>query len=289
MIRTVPVQERLRQDMYLAGLSARTREAYTREVCKLGRHFRLPPDQVSDAQIREYLLFLITEARLAPASVHMALYGIRFFLRHTMARGADSLPHVRIRPYRVLPDVLTLEEVRRIIDAERAPHYRTYLWTVYSLGLRLTEALHLRPRDIDSARRLVHVHRGKGTIDRYVPLPARTLQLLRDYWRTHRNDVWLFPASPRSPALARMASEPMARSSVQNALRSTVRRIGLRKRVSVRTLRHSYATHLLEAGVNLRVIQRCLGHASLRTTTFYLHLTTNGQEAAVNAIDRLMQ
>lgn len=185
--------------------------------------------------------------------------------------------------------MLTVDEVRRLIDAVRTLHNKTYLWTVYSLGLRLTEGLHLQVGDIDSARMLVHVHRGKGSKDRFVPLPVKTLTMLREYWATHRNAHWLFPATGRSGKAAALAHEPMATASVQGALRKVVEEVGIRKHVSMHTLRHSYATHLLEAGVSLRLIQQYLGHRSLRTTMVYLHLTSQGQEQARAAIDKLME
>ena len=135
---------------------------------------------------------------------------------------------------------------------------------------------------------LVHVHRGKGAKDRYVPLPPRTLLMLRDYWATHRNPVWVFPATGRNHKGGPSATQPMGKASVQGALRRVVLQLGMRKTISVHTLRHSYATHLLEAGVNLRLIQQYLGHSSLQTTTVYLHLTSTGQEHARETIDALM-
>jgi integrase/recombinase XerD len=187
-----------------------------------------------------------------------------------------------------LPDVLTIDEVRRLVDAVRTPHNKAFFWTVYSLGLRLQEGLNLQVGDIDSARMVVHVHRGKGSKDRYVPLPPRTLTVLRQYWVTHRHPDWLFPATGRDHAQAASATEPMARASVHGAIKKVVKELGFRKRVTIHTLRHSYATHLLEAGVNLRLIQQYLGHSSLNTTMVYLHLTTASQEQAVSRIERLM-
>jgi site-specific recombinase XerD len=285
IVRNTILHERMRQDLQLAGLSSRTQYAYIREVRLLTQHFQQPADELTDEQIREYLLHLMTNTRLAPPSIKMALHGIRRTYHHTLARNLEGLPRVRVPAGRTLPDVLTLCEVRRIIEAEPALHYRTYFWTVYSLGIRLNEALHLQPGHIDTERRLVHVHLGKGAVDRFVPLPTRTLELLREYWLTHRNRTWLFPAKPWKPELASIASAPMAMGSVQHAMRRAVRKVGLTKRVSIHTLRHSYATHLLEAGVSIRLIQQYLGHRKLETTMLYLHLTTRGQEWALDIID----
>jgi integrase/recombinase XerD len=287
-IRT-PLREQMRAELQLAGLSERTQEAYLRAVRQLAEHFHTPPDQLTEPQLREYFLFVKNDKRWAAASLRLAFYGIRFFYARVVPREWPLLERLKIPRSHTLPDVLSIEEVHRLIDATRTVHNRTFFWTVYSLGLRLTEALHLQLGDIDSARMLVHVHRGKGAKDRYVPLPARTLQMLRDYWSTHRHPLWLFPAIGKDQKGASTATHPMLRKSVQDALRRVVHQVGLKKRVSIHTLRHSYATHLLEAGVNLRQIQQYLGHRSLQTTTLYLHLTSHGQEHAIATIEKLMQ
>ncbi len=200
-----------------------------------------------------------------------------------------TLLKLRVPKQKTLPDVLTVDEVHRLLDAVRTPHNRAFLWTVYSLGLRLQEGLALELGDIDSARMLVHVHRGKGAKDRFVPLPARTLATLREHWATHRHPRLLFPALGRGRKDGPTASTPMAAASVQGAMRRVVAQLGFRKSVCIHTLRHSYATHLLEAGVNLRLIQQYLGHSSLQTTMIYLHLTSTGQDLAREAIERIMK
>ena len=287
--KTTALRERMLQDLQLAGLSERTQEAYLRAVRKLAAHFRQPPDQLSEAQVREYFLHLKNDRKFSPSALKIAHSGIKFFYTHTVVRDWATLLKLRVPRGKTLPDVLTIEEVRRIIDAVRTPHNKTYLWTVYSLGLRLQEGLALEVGDIDSARMLVHVHRGKGAKDRYVPLPTSTLTMLRQYWATHRNPRLLFPATGRDHRRAAIATEPMGKASVQGAMRRVVLQLGFRKSVHVHTLRHSYATHLLEAGVNLRLIQQYLGHSSLQTTMVYLHLTSQGQEQARAAIERLME
>jgi integrase/recombinase XerD len=286
--RTTPLRERMRQDLQLAGLSTRTEEAYLRAVRQLAEHFGAPPDRLSEGQLREYFLCLLNKKKYSAASIKMAFYGIRFFFRHTEPRDWSTLDHLQVRPERRLPDVLSREEVRRIFASIRTAHNLVFLRTVYALGLRLDEARHLQPGDIDRGRGLVHVHRGKGARDRYVPLPTSTCAQLRAWYRTHRNPTWLFPASGRGLKDHASATTPICRSSVQNVLRRVVRELGIRKRVSIHTLRHSYATHLLEAGVNLRLIQQFLGHQSLQTTTLYLHLTTHGQEHAVGVLEEIM-
>lgn len=279
----------MQQDLQLAGLSERTHEAYLRAVRQLAAHFKTPPDQITEQQLREYFLYLRNDKKFAGPSLKIAFCGIKFFYTHTVPRGWETLAKIKIPRPKTLPDVLTTDEVRRLIEAVRTPHNKAYFWTVYSLGLRLNEGLHLQVGDIDSQRMLVHVHRGKGAKDRYIPLPAKTLAVLREYWKTHRNPTWLFPATGRDHAQAATADHPMNKSSVQGAMRRVVVELGFKKAIHLHTLRHSYATHLLEAGVNLRLIQQYLGHSSLQTTMVYLHLTSQGQEQARATIEKLME
>jgi integrase/recombinase XerD len=285
---TTSLRQRMTQDLQLAGLSERTQEAYLRAVRQLADHFHTPPDRLSEPQVRDYFLHLKNDRRFASASLGIAYSGIKFFYSHTTPRDWPTLRRLRVRREKRLPDVLSVDELRQLIAAVRTLHNRTYFWTVYSLGLRLGEGLHLQVGDIDAARMMVHVHRGKGAKDRYVPLPSRTLTMLRAYWVTHRHPLWLFPATGRHHRQAGLADGPMDQSSVQGALRRVVRELKFRKAISIHSLRHSYATHLLEAGVNLRLIQQYLGHSSLQTTMVYLHLTTASHEQAVARIEALM-
>jgi site-specific recombinase XerD len=277
------------RDMQLRGHSPRTQEAYLRAVRQLVEFYRCPPNQLNEEQLRGYFLHLKNQKRFAPNSMKIAYCGIRFFFTHTLKRDWSTLELLRAERQRRLPDVLTLHEVQALIQAVRTLHNKAYLWTVYSCGLRLHEALHLQVADVDRSRLMLHVHRGKGAKDRYVPLPQSTLQLLRDCWKEHRNPTWLFPARGRDQKQGLSAARPMLKSTVQGALRRVVQQLRLQKRISVHTLRHSYATHLLEAGVNLRLIQQYLGHRSIHTTMLYLHLTRKGQEDAYRVIDQVMR
>jgi integrase/recombinase XerD len=285
---TTALRQRMLQDLQLAGLSERTQESYLRAVRKLSEHFHTPPDRLSEQQVRDYFLHLKNDRKFASASLTIAYSGIKFFFSHTTPRDWPTLQRLRVRNEKRLPDVLSVDEVRRLIAAVRTPHNQAFFWTVYSLGLRLEEALHLQVGDIDSPRMLVHVRRGKGAKDRFVPLPSRTLTVLRQYWTTHRHPEWLFPDRGRDRHQAATADRPMTRGTVQKAISRVVQEMGLKKAISVHSLRHSYATHLLEAGVNLRLIQQYLGHRSLNTTMVYLHLTTASQEQAVARIETLM-
>ncbi len=283
------LRKKMHQDLQLAGLSEGTQDVYLRAVRQLAVHFHTPPDVLNEAQVRDYLLHLKNDRKLASSSLSIAYCAIKFFYSHTAPRDWPTLQRIRVQKEKRLPDVLSIDEVRQLIGAVRKLCYRTYFSTVYSLGLRRNEGLHLQVRDIDSARMLVHVHRGKGAKDRFVPLPARTLALLREYWVTHRNPVWLFPANGSDRRQAESSDGPMSKDGVQHAMRRVVHQLGWRKAVSIHTLRHSYATHLLKAGVNLRLIQQYLGHSSLQTTMVYLHLTTVSQEQAVAVINKLME
>jgi site-specific recombinase XerD len=279
----------MHEDLQLAGLAEGTQTAYLRIVRKLAAHYNKAPDRLTEQQVREYLLYLMNHPRkYSPSSLKTAAAGIIFFYTHTVPRDWQTLKKLRIPRPQSLPDVLSIDEVHRLIDAVRTPHNRAFFWTVYSLGLRLQEGLNLQVGDIDSARMVVHVHRGKGAKDRFIPLPLRTLTILRQHWSTHHNPLWLFPATGRDHAQAASATEPMARPSVHGAMKRVVQELGFRKRVTIHTLRHSYATHLLEAGVNLRLIQQYLGHSSLQATMIYLHLTSLGQEQARDTIEKLM-
>ena len=282
------LRQRMTEDLQLRGLSTRTQEAYLRAVKKLAEHFRTPPDQLEEGQVREYLLYLKNERGFAPGSMRVAINGIKFFYRFTELRHWNTLLNLRIPPQKTLPDVLAREEVHRLLAGVRTRHNRAYLWTVYSCGLRLNEGLYLQVGDIDSQRMMVHVHRGKGAKDRYVILPQATLRLLRTYWSSHRNPLWLFPALGRSRKQGSSATQPMAEASVQGALKRVVHEQQLTKSVSIHTLRHSYASHLIEAGVSLRRVQQLLGHSSLQTTMRYLHLTEPDQENTRQIIDQLM-
>ena len=283
------LRKKMHQDLQLAGLSEGTQNVYLRAVRRLAVHFDTPPDVLNEAQVRDYLLHLKNDRMYASSTLGIAYSAIKFFYSHTAPRDWPTLQRIRVQKEKQLPDVLSIDEVRQLLGAVRKLRYRTYFSTVYSLGLRRNEGLHLQVRDIDSARMLVHVHRGKGAKDRFVPLPARTLALLREYWVTHRNPVWLFPDIGSDPRQAVSSDRPMSKDGVQHAMQRVVHQLGIRKAVSIHTLRHSYATHLLEAGVNLRLIQQYLGHSSLQTTMVYLHLTTVSQEQAVAVINKLME
>jgi site-specific recombinase XerD len=276
--------------LQLSGKGERTQQAYVREVRLLSAFYSKSPKRISEAELQKYFLHRKNVDHLALNSMRICHSGIRFFYQHVLKRDWHTLSLIRAQTEHRLPAVLSLQEVRRLLASATPLHNQVYFTTVYSLGLRLHEALYLQPADIDSQRLQVHVHRGKDAKDRYVPLPEDTLALLRAYWKTHRNKTWLFPATGRDQKQSPTATEPMSRNSVQGAFRKAKQRAGITKTgLAMHSLRHSYATHLLEAGVNLRLIQLYLGHTRLETPMVYLHLTQKGHEDAYQRINSLMQ
>ena len=208
--------------------------------------------------------------------------GIKFFYERTLQRQWATLALVRPPREKKLPVVLSVDEVRQILARVRRWRYRVCLSTIYACGLRLQEGLHLQISHIDGGRQLLHVCHGKGGKDRYVPLPQPVLEMLRQYWGTHRDPVWIFPSTHQT------VQGPMDASGLQRAFHGALLDSGIQKPATVHTLRHSYATHLLEAGLNLRMIQAYLGHASPNTTAIYTHLTKPSEDLAIQAVNRLV-
>ena len=282
--------QRMVDTLQLNGKGERTQQAYTRSVRMLSQFYEKTPDLVSEQELQDYFLQRKNVNHWSPKTMRICYCGIRFFYVKVLERNWHILSILRAQNERRLPAVLSVDEARSLLAHIKTFHNYAYLSTVYSCGLRLHEGLHLEVSDIDSSRMMIHVHRGKGAKDRYVPLPQSTLKLLRRYWLTHRHPCLLFPALGRSGTGAKQAQTPMAKSSVQGAFRRAKFDAAIRKKgVAIHTLRHSYATHLLEAGVNLRVIQRYMGHAQLETTMLYLHLTQKGQEDAYQLINHVME
>jgi site-specific recombinase XerD len=271
------------EDMQLRGLAPKTQDAYLRAVRQLAEYFGKSPDQVTEEELRAYFLYLKNEKKASRSAFTIALCGIKFFYEKTLQQEWAVFDLVQPPKSKKLPVVFSREEVRQLLARLRRFHYRVCLTTIYSCGLRLGEGVRLQVADIDGDRQLLHVRQGKGAKDRYVPLPAATLDLLRQQWRTHCHPQWLFPARQQPHATA-----PLCASGVQRAFKAALTDSGIPKRASVHTLRHSYATHLLEEGVNLRVIQSYLGHSSPKTTAVYTHLTGDAQSRAVAVIDQLM-
>ena len=267
------LRQKMIEDMQLKGLAVRTQEAYVNAVLQLSRHIKKSPDSINEEELREYFLYLKNEKQVADSTFSIALCGIKFLFEQTLKKEWHTLQLVRPDRKKKLPVVLSTEEVKRVLECVHRFPYQVCLHTIYACGLRLLEGTRLHVKDIDSDRKMIHVVAGKGGKDRYVPLPDHTLMLLRHHWLTHRNATWMFPS--------RTGLDAIDESAIQKAFQAALRESGVHKAASVHTLRHSYATHLLEAGVDLRIIQTYLGHASPSTTAIYTHLTSV-TEAQVN-------
>lgn len=190
---------------------------------------------------------------------------------------------------RKLPVVFSTDEVHRLLSCVHRPRLRACLSTIYACGLRLREGNRLQVTDIDSDRMLVHIQHGKRAKDRYVPLPQGTLHMLRQYWSTHRHPVWLFPGRPPAGKPVTSAKKHVASRTIQYAFHAALQESGIQKTATVHTLRHSYSTHLLEAGVDLRFIQAYLGHSSPQTTAIYTHLTQKGEDMVAETINQVIR
>jgi len=278
------------EDMQLRGLSARTQECYVAAVRQLADHFHTRPDRLTEEQLRQYFLYLANEKKVARATATIALCGIRFFYEQTLRLPWTTLRFVRPAREKTLPVVLSRDEVRHVLGLVRIPVYRECLTTIYAGVAPPLEGARLQVADIDSGRMVLHIH-GKGKQERYVSLPSPSLPRLRDYGGTQRSPLWLFPAPTRRGLRHSLTHNggPVTRSSLQSAFRRAVRKSGIAKRAHVHTLRHSYATHLHEAGVSLRIIQEILGHRSLRTTQIYTHLTCEIRATLTDPLNQLMQ
>lgn len=282
------LRRRMIEDLQLRGMSERTQEMYVRAVRMLAEHYHRSPDRITEEELRDYFLYLKNVRKYSRTASTIALCGIKFFYCYTIKRLWSTLTFVRAPREKKLPVILSGEEVRRILGNVHTLRHRVCLTVIYACGLRVGEGTSLQVPDIDTAGGRLHIRHGKGGKDRYVPIPAHIVERLREHWKTHHNPVWLFPSPGRGEAYTVAAGKPMFISSVQVAFKKALRKSGINKRASVHTLRHSYATHLLEAGVDLRSIQEYLGHTSPQTTAVYTHLTEKAARKAAATINDIM-
>lgn len=269
---------RMMADMKLHGLAPGTQKVYLKSVERLARHFHRSPDRLSEQDLRDYFTYLAEKQRVRSSMLHIAIFGVKFLFDKTLQRPWPTLKFLRARPSYKLPVVLDRGEAQRLIGLIGCRTVRICATLMYSCGLRISEALGLEVRDIDSARMVVIVRAGKGNKDRHVPLPQRTLELLRDYWRAYR---------PKTCLLVTKDGRPLNHDRVRYYLKRAMKDSGISKRVSSHTLRHSYATNLMEQGLDVRVIQSLLGHRSLKTTTLYLHMTQSILQSVQDAVNDL--
>jgi integrase len=272
-----PLRQRLVEELTRRNYSPRTVEAYVAGVARAARHFSRPPDQLTADELRAFQLALIA-AGASWSQFNQVAAALRFFYHHVLGR-TDLVPYVAYgkRP-RTLPVVLSPDQVRRLLDTVPPGRNRLMLRIAYGCGLRVSELTHLRVPDIDSARNTLWVRGGKGRKDRGVPLPAILLGELRDHWRLHRPTDWLFPGR---------TGRPVDVAALQRPFQVARRRAGLPEGVTIHTLRHCFATHLLEAGTDLPTLQGLLGHTQLSTTLRYIHLRSDRMARVVSPLERL--
>jgi integrase/recombinase XerD len=268
-----PLRAKYQRDMTVRGLAARTRQSYTSFVADLAGFYHRSPDQISYDQVVDWVHHLIRDRHLAPSSVNIAVNGIRFFYAVTLHRDVDELMAAipRMKRNTTRAQVYAKSELEAILTAPAQPRDRAFLMTVYAAGLRLSEAIHLQSRDIDRPRLQLRVRHGKGAKQRVLPLSARLLNELQAYWRAQRSgrpgqdSPWLF--------LGTKPNQPINKATGQNIYYRAVQKSGVRRKGGIHILRHSFATHCIESGLELTLVQRLLGHSSLLTTARYLHVT----------------
>jgi integrase/recombinase XerD len=272
------------EELQRRNYSAITTRNYLRVVTEFAKYFGKPPDRLGLNELRTYQAYLLRERELTPGSVVNQVAALRFFFVKTLKRHQfrDFLPYPRDR--RRLPTVLSREEVARLIDGAGTLFRPTLLMTLYATGMRRSELAHLKVSDIDSQRMIIRVVQGKGGKDRDLPLSPALLETLREYWRWRKPKTYFFPS--RDPR--RGSEQPISDKTVWIACSDAARLAGIRKRVTPHTLRHSWATQLLEAGTDLRTIQVLLGHGDLETTAKYLHLSRRHLQAVTNPLDGLV-
>jgi integrase/recombinase XerD len=279
-----PLRKRMTEDLQLKGYSPKTQLAYLQAVQKLAGHYGKSPAEVSEEELRAYFLHLAQTERCARGTLKIAIAGIRFLFAITLQKPWPVLGLVRACKEKKLPVVLSRAEVRTLLGCVRAPVYRACLSTIYACGLRISEGVAVQVGDVDGQRKMLRV-RGKGNKDRQVPLSEPTLESLRGFWKLHRSRPWLFPArlQPRSTK----EDGPVETTNLRQAFDAALEQSDIKKPATVHSLRHSYATHLLEAGVQLRLIQEILGHRSPSTTAIYTHLTAEVRAQLIDPLQAL--
>jgi len=275
-----PLRKQMEAAMAMRGLAHRTRETYVESVAKLAKFYGRGPDRISEAEVQRYLLHLLEERRLAHSSCNVVVSALEFFYRTTLKRRETEFCLPRPKVPAKLPQILSREEVAALIEKTTNLKHRALLMATYGGGLRLLEVCHLKLCDIDSHRMTLRVEQGKGAKDRYTLLSPRLLVELRRYWCVYRPQRWLFP-SPRDP------EQPHSAHTAHRIFHAAKDRAGITKAGGIHALRHAFATHLLEAGVDVHTIQRLMGHGSLSTTARYFHLAQKHLSATASPLELL--
>ena len=275
-----PLRQRMTEDMRVRNLAQNTQMSYVQQVSLFARHFNKSPEQLGPEDIRAYQVYLTDEKKLAPGSVLIAVAALRFLYKISLKRDwpFDEVIPAPKKPQK-LPVVLSPEEVQQFLGSIGNAKHRTILTTCYAAGLRISEAVRLKPIDIDSQRMVIRVDQGKGQKDRYVMLSPKLLEILRSWWRVDRSRQWLFPSD--------IPSRHISKDAVEQACQKARRFSGIRKPITPHSLRHGFAVHLLESGTDVRTIQLLLGHRSLATTARYLRIATSKVCSTSSPLDLL--
>lgn len=273
------LRERMIREMQLRRFSERTQESYLFGVRSLAKHYKRPPDQLSDTEVQDFILYMLNERHLAWSTCNTYVSGMKFFYGATLGRTSTCLAIPPRRTKQRLPEILSAQELERIFFVTTNLKHRTLLKTIYSAGLRVSEAVGLKVTDIDSDRMTIRISQGKGGKDRYTTLSPRLLLDLREYWKGYHPNIWLFPGQP--------ADGPMPADTAYTIFTRAKWKAGIKKAGGIHALRHAFATHMLEGGVDLRTLQELLGHNTISTTQRYLHVTRKSLGAPENPLDLL--
>ncbi|HYE12521.1 MAG TPA: site-specific tyrosine recombinase/integron integrase [Patescibacteria group bacterium] len=274
------LREQMKMDLELKGFSPNTQKLYIAHVKRFAEHFMKSPLDLGESEIKEYLHFLITERNLSNSYVSGTYSALKFLFETTLKRQWEMEGIPRTKRQKKLPIILSKDEVKRLFNVTTNLKHRTILATIYSAGLRVSEAANLKLKDIDSSNMQIRVEQGKGSKDRYTILSDKNLELLRQYYKLHRPTTWLFPGQS--------IEEPVTSRTIQRVFEISKQKAGINKDVTVHSLRHSFATHLLEAGTDIFHIQLLLGHSSVKTTSIYIHLTSKNLMNLKSPLDTIV-
>jgi site-specific recombinase XerD len=267
--------------MVLRNFAPGTQTAYVNAVANLARFYKLSPDKINNDQIQAYLVHLLEQKKLSWSMANIVFSAFRLFYQQVLGRNAQTFYLPPRKQPKKHPTIFSVGEVCRLLSVVTNQKHRTLLWTIYLAGLRVSEVVGLAVEDINSERMIIRIRQGKGHKDRDVVLSKELLHELRDYWKRYRPTLWLFPA--------RGSQQPLRTNAVRNIFKRAKQKAGLTKKGGPHTLRHCYATHLLEGGVDIHSVKELLGHASLKSTTRYLHLTQKNREQVLRALQAMSQ
>jgi site-specific recombinase XerD len=273
------LQNQMILQMQIKGYSSRTIETYTKCILSLALHYNTSPELLSTEQIRHYIHYRLTEKNVSKSWQNQFVSALKILFCEILKREWTDMDIPRPRREKKLPVVLAREEVKKLLDVTINLKHRAILTLTYSAGLRLSEVSNLKITDVDSKRMALRITQAKGFKDRYCVLSPVALNLLREYWTKYRPSLWLFQAKNKQPLSSR---------TIQHVFKNALRKAGIQKQVGIHSLRHSFATHLMEQGVSLPIIQQLLGHKSLKTTSVYLHVQQYSIEAVKSPLDALV-